>query len=124
MDRTCIGMYGNKRQLNNPETTVCDRNQMFFLVDKQTEWNWSAKATDNKHIEAVCGLGKEDAVPGAQGWISREVLAGGLQKNAYSITLVPQKLALPIAREPNVPANRTNAQIMITSFLTVGGWDE
>ena len=38
--------------------------------------------------------------------------------------MVPQSLALPVAREPNRPEDRTHEMIMRTSFLTVGGWDE
>ena len=34
MDYMCIGMYGNTKQQNNPTSTVCNENQVFFLVDK------------------------------------------------------------------------------------------
>jgi len=54
-------MYGTKKQVENPLTSVCNNNQMFFLVNKELEWNWYAKATDKKHIDALCGLGHEKA---------------------------------------------------------------
>jgi len=52
------------------------------------------------------------------------VQAGNIRNNAYSITFVPQKLALPVAREPNIPADRSKDMLMRTSFLTIGGWDK
>ena len=55
--------------------------------------------------------------------IARAVQAGDLKSNAYSIRLVPQTLALPVARDPNIPRDRTPEQILQTSFLTLGGWD-
>lgn len=61
MDYMCIGMYGNTKQQNDPKSTVCNENQVFFLVDKQDEWSWGARATNKKHIDSVCGLGHERA---------------------------------------------------------------
>ena len=58
-DSMCIGMFGNKKQYTNPETTVCLSSQTFFLANSESDWNWSGRATDTKHIEAICGLGKE-----------------------------------------------------------------
>ena len=31
-DDMCIGMYGNKDQYSDPDTTVCSASQFFFLV--------------------------------------------------------------------------------------------
>ena len=59
----------------------------------------------------------------AQGWLARATHLNYLKHNIYSITLVPQKLALPIAADPTVPADRTEEELMMTSFLTIGGWD-
>lgn len=72
-DRMCIGMFGQKEQRDNPATTVCNDNQIFFLVKNQTEWDWGAKATNQHHFDAVCGLGKEKASASAKGWIARGV---------------------------------------------------
>lgn len=82
-------MYGNRKQTENPQTMVCNENQLFFLVDDQQEWNWSAKATDNKHIDAVCGLGHEKATPKSQGLVARAANEGLIRNNAYSVTYVP-----------------------------------
>ena len=38
--------------------------------------------------------------------------------------MVPQKLAIDMAYEPNIPQDRTHDMLMKTSFLTLGGWDE
>ena len=59
-------------------------------------------------VEAICGLGKEKATSSAQGWIARGVNSGEIRRNACSITLVPQKLALPVAKEPSRPQDRTH----------------
>ena len=122
-DNMCIGMYGNQKQYTNPATTLCMKNQIFFLADDQSEWNWGAKATDKKHIDAICGLGREKSSMRAQGWLARATHLNYLKHNIYSITLVPQKLALPVAADPTVPADRTEEELMATSFLTIGGWD-
>jgi hypothetical protein len=123
MDKMCIGMYGSRHQMSNSNTTVCSHDQIFFLVQNQTDWDWGAKTSNNFYVDAVCGLGKEKAEPGAQGWIAKAVQSGVIKHNTYSVTLVPQKLSLP-PKEPTVPAERTHEQIMKTSFLTLGGWDE
>ena len=107
LDDTCYGMYGTVKQRANPETTVCISNQVFFHVSAQDDWDWGARATNKQHIDGVCGLGKEKASSNSQGMIARSVQAGDLKSNAYSIRLVPQTLALPIARDTNIPANRT-----------------
>lgn len=106
-DSTCIGMYGNSKQFHNPTTTVCMENQVFFLVDNQTDWDWHAKATDVKHLDAVCGLGKEKSSMRAKGFLARAVHLDHLKHNIYSITLVPQELALPVANSPTLPEDRT-----------------
>ena len=123
LDDTCYGMYGTLKQRSNPETTVCINGQIFFHVSAQDDWDWGARATNKFHIDGVCGLGKEKASETSQGMIARAVQAGDLKSNAYSIRLVPQTLALPVARDPNIPSNRTPEQILQTSFLTLGGWD-
>ena len=97
MDTMCLAMYGNRKQTGNPSTTVCNENQLFFLVNEQEEWDWGARATDNKHIDAVCGLGHEKASSKAQGFVARAAHEGLIKRNAYSVTFVPQKLALPVA---------------------------
>ena len=61
------------------------------------EWDWNGSATNKKAIDGICGLGKEWANENAQGMIARAVSRGHLKSNAYSIRLVPQILALPIA---------------------------
>jgi hypothetical protein len=33
-DNMCIGMYGNQKQYTNPDTTLCMKNQIFFLADE------------------------------------------------------------------------------------------
>merc|ERR1711862_232515 len=99
MDSTCWAMYGNRRQSTNPETTICYENQLFFLVHEQMEYDWGAKATDNNHIDAMCGLGHEKASDKAQGLVARAAHEGLIRQNAYSITFVPQKLALSVAYE-------------------------
>ena len=53
-------------------------------------------------IDGICGLGKEQASDSAQGLIARAVSRGKLKSNSYSIRLVPQSLALPIANDPNI----------------------
>ena len=122
-DSTCIGMFGNSRQFHNTETTLCLENQAFFLVHNQTDWDWSAKATDVNHLDAVCGLGKEKSSMRAKGFLARAAHLDYLKHNIYSITLVPQELALPVANLGTVPADRTEEELMATSFLTIGGWD-
>ena len=84
-DSMCIGMYGNKEQYSNPETTVCQDNQFFFLVTSQDGWNWSAQATLDDKISAVCGLGYEKASADAEGWLARAVYSGDIKKNIYSV---------------------------------------
>lgn len=64
-DYTCIGMAGTRRQYTNPATTVCMSNQIFFLAEYASEWSWGARVSDNKKIDAVCGLGYEKATPDA-----------------------------------------------------------
>lgn len=123
-DDMCLGMFGNKKQYENPETTVCMANQIFLLAEGQSDWNWGARATDGKHIDAVCGLGKEKSSMNAQGWLARAAHSDKIKHVAYSITLVPQKLALPIAMDPTIPSDRTEEELMQTSFLTLGGYDE
>jgi hypothetical protein len=89
MDYMCLAMYGNAKQTGNPSTTVCNENQLFFLVNEQEEWDWGARATDNKHIDAMCGLGHEKASSKAQGFVARAAHEGLIKRNAYSITFVP-----------------------------------
>jgi len=108
--------------MNRP-TTICNHHQVFFYVRNQTEWSWSAQVSDNHHADAVCGLGKEKASPSAQGLIARGVQNGDIKRNAYSITLVPQKLGLPMAKSPLLPGERSPEQLLQTSFLTIGGWE-
>ena len=36
---------------------------------------------------------------------------------------MPQDLALPVATSPTLPEDRTEEELMATSFLTIGGWD-
>ena len=88
-DVACYGMAGNRRQFTNPSTTVCVNNQVFFLVDKQDDWNWGADATDNRRVDAVCGLGYEQPSADAVGWLARAANQNLIKRNAYSITLVP-----------------------------------
>ena len=107
MDNSCYGMYGTLKQRSNPETTVCVQNQIFFHVEAQNDWDWGARATNMYHIDGVCGLGKEEASASSQGMVARAAQAGDLKSNSYSIRLVPQTLALPVARDPNIPSNRT-----------------
>ena len=76
-----------------------------------------------KHLDAVCGLGKEKPSMRAQGFLARAVHLDYLKHNIYSITLVPQDLALPVANSPTLPEDRTEEELMATSFLTIGGWD-
>lgn len=38
--------------------------------------------------------------------------------------MVPQKLAGDISHDPDLPSERSHEEIMRTSFLTIGGWDE
>ena len=123
-DYMCMGMFGNKKMYTNPSTTVCMNNQVFFLAEEQTEWNFGGKASDAKHLDAICGLGKEKASPTALGWLARAKQMNYLDNQIYSVTLVPQKLALPIAADPTVPEQRTDEELMMTSFLTLGGVDE
>lgn len=94
--------------MNNPATSVCHENQLFFLVHNQTEWDWGAKATDKKHVDSFCGLGHEMASKDAQGFVARAAYHGQIRRNAYSITFVPQKLALPVAYMPTIPEDRTH----------------
>ena len=76
-DYMCIGQYGSKASIyKDPRTTVCMDDQVFFLVGQQLDWNWSAKATDVKYIDSVCGLGKEKLSPYPEGWIARAVHEG------------------------------------------------
>lgn len=56
--------------------------------------------------------------------MARAVRNNKLKYNAYSIRLVPQSLALPIAKSPTVPADRSPEELLMTSFLTLGGWDD
>ena len=59
----------------------------------------------------------------AVGWLARATHKNLIRHNIYSITLVPQKLGLHVANDGKVPADRTQEEIMQTSFLTLGGWD-
>jgi len=59
--------------------------QPFFLIMETVDWNWSAKATNIKYLDAVCGLGKEKADKRAKGWIARAVSDDLLKNNTYSI---------------------------------------
>ena len=99
-------------------------NQIFLLAEGQSDWSWGARATDRKHIDAICGLGKEKSSMNAQGWLARAAHSDKIEHVAYSITLVPQKLALPIAMDSTIPSERTEEELMQTSFLTLGGYDE
>ena len=94
--------------------------QPFFLVENTVDWNWSAKATDVKYFESICGLGKEDPSEDAQGIIARAVNQGLLKNNTYSVALVPQVLAgVPVSDPMTGPE-----YLRKTSFLVLGGWDE
>jgi hypothetical protein len=42
-------------------------------VENTVDYNWSAKATDIKYFESICGLGKEKSSSDAQGIIARAV---------------------------------------------------
>jgi len=88
-DNMCIGMFGTSEQYSDPHTTVCQDAQPFFLVMETLDWNWSAKATNIKYIDSVCGLGMEKADKRAQGWIARAAYDGQMKNNTYSIQLVP-----------------------------------
>ena len=88
-DSMCIGMWGNRDQFKDPETSVCQDNQFFFLVTSQDGWNWSAQATLDSKINAVCGLGYEKATPDAEGWLAKAVYTGDISKNVYSVQFVP-----------------------------------
>ena len=59
----------------------------------------------------------------ANGWLARAVHLNNIKHNIYSISLVPQKLALPMALAPTVPSQRTEQELLETSFLTIGGYD-
>ena len=72
-DNMCIGMYGLSSQVKDPHTTVCMRNQNFFLVDKQLSWDWSSQVSKQAKIDAVCGIGYEKANADAQGWLARAI---------------------------------------------------
>lgn len=88
-DTMCMSMFGTKKQYENPTSTVCMTHQFFLLAESQTDWNWSAKATDTKHIDAICGLGKEKSSMNAKGFLARATHEDKLRHNTYSITLVP-----------------------------------
>ena len=123
-DYMCMGMHGNKKQFTNPSTSICMKNQVFFMVDEQSDWNWGAKVSNGKHVDAICGLGKEKASMRAKGWLARAKHLNLIHKQVYSVTLVPQILALPVAADQTIPEDRTEEELMMTSFLTIGGVDE
>jgi len=102
-DSMCFGMFGNREQFENPETTVCMNNQFFLLADSQIDYDWSSKATNDKHIDSICGLGKEKSSMTAKGWLARAAHNGDLKNLVYSLTLVPQSLHEPIAGSPTLP---------------------
>ena len=58
-------------------------------MENTVDYNWSAKATDIKYFESICGLGKEKSSSDAQGMIARAVNQDLLKNNTYSVTLVP-----------------------------------
>ena len=89
-DSMCIGHYGTYEQFTDAHTTVCMKQQKFFLVTEATKWDWSMRATDTKHIDSVCGLGKERPSEHAEGWLARAVYEGRLKEDIYSLQLVPQ----------------------------------
>jgi len=125
MDKICLGMYGtSKQQTNNPKTQVCKSKQVFFKVSEVNDFDWSEQVTNRKFLNAVCGLGNEKATDKAQGLIASAAFHGLIDRNAYSITLTPQKLAGDISHDPGLPSERSKEEIMRTSFLTIGGWDE
>ena len=88
------------------------------------DFDWSEQVTNKKFLNAICGLGNEKATETSQGMVASAAFAGLIDRNAYSITLVPQKLAGDIAHSPELPDERSHDEIMRTSFLTIGGWDE
>lgn len=124
MDHTCIGMSGNKKQRTDPTTTVCKNNQMFLQVTKQDEYDWGKKATDKYSIDGICGLGHEESSEKSQGLIASAAWSKMIARNAYSVTFVPQKLAEKVKNSSDTVEEMTQSQIMATSFVTIGGWDE
>ena len=116
----CIGMFGTHKQYLDPHTRICMEDQPFFLVQQTLDWNWSAKATDIKYVESICGLGKEKSSKRAQGWLARAVNETYITNNTYSIQLVPQKLATVPVPDPETGKEYLKRM----SFLTLGGWDE
>ena len=79
-DYICLGQYGTKASVyKDPRTTVCMEHQAFFLVFSQLDWNWSAKATDNKMIDSICGIGQQRADSASKGWLAKSVHEGKRQ---------------------------------------------
>ena len=111
-DFTCLSMMGTKKQASDDQTKVCNRDQKFFMVNNMTEWDWDGRVAHNYYADAVCGLGKEKASNDSESFIARAVYNEDIKRNAYSVTLVPQKLALPIAMDPSLPRDRKEKKLM------------
>lgn len=102
--------------------------QNFFLVSDQFEYDWPARVKNDKHIDAICGLGKEKATSTAEGWLARAVYLGEGFKNIYSVQYVPPSLTYswPSAVPVMDPISTPEQEYLMkrTSFLTLGGWDK
>ena len=70
-DKLCIGGYVNRKQATFADQTVCMNDQIFFHADRISEYNWPARATNSRHINAICGLGKEKTTGKALGIMAR-----------------------------------------------------
>ena len=70
-DKVCMGGWVKRRVNTYAESTVCMNDQVFFHADSLSEYDWPARATDKRHINAICGLGKEKTSNKAMGIMAR-----------------------------------------------------
>ena len=119
-DTACIGGWLKRKSATFKEETICMNNQIFFHADRLSEYDWPARATNKRHINAICGLGKEKTSGEAVGMLARAKKMNLIDSQTYSVTLVPQELAQPLDRDRGKKFQKD--KLMRTSFLTIGGW--